>query len=493
MNKPLFEVDAKGLARIQGDKPKGRILAELWQNAKDEDGVKNVRLNVKLMQGRPLAQFSIEDDSPQGFSDLSHAYTLFAPSYKLDNPEKSGWMNMGEKLAIVGCKWFTIETTKGTVHFDVKNQVREEKRVKRPSGTIVTGLMRMNRQEYDEALAFLKTIIVPEGINFYINDALLPHRKPLHSFKVKLPTRITDEDNMAKMTVRETTVEVHEVAEGEEPFIYEMGIPVVEIPVKWSVNVKQKVLLNKDRDNVTPAYLRSLQVFVLNEMKDKLTAQDANENWVREAGSDERCTDEAINKVVTLRYGAKRVAFDPSDPEANAAAFADGATVIPSRGLSEGERKNAYRAGVLISAGKQYKTRTAYEGGHDADVVEFVNENKWTNNMRNVVDYSKWLAKELMGVDLTVRIVHPKCKLMHFAACYGNKELHFNLLKLGHSWFSRGITDDVNELIIHEFGHEYESNHLSESYYKALCKLGAKLTRLALEKPHEFKRYSSPR
>lgn len=65
MNKPLFEVDAKGLARIQGDKPKGRILAELWQNAKDEDGVQNVRLNVKLMQGRPLAQFSIEDDSPK--------------------------------------------------------------------------------------------------------------------------------------------------------------------------------------------------------------------------------------------------------------------------------------------------------------------------------------------------------------------------------------------------------------------------------------------
>ena len=40
------------------------------------------------------------------------------------------------------------------------------------------------------------------------------------------------------------------------------------------------------------------------------------------------------------------------------------------------------------------------------------------------------------------------------------------------AFFERGITDDVNELLIHEYGHHYEGDHLSEDYYKALCRVG---------------------
>jgi len=31
------------------------------------------------------------------------------------------------------------------------------------------------------------------------------------------------------------------------------------------------------------------------------------------------------------------------------------------------------------------------------------------------------------------------------------------------------------ELIIHEFGHYYSGNHLSEEYYDGLCTVGARL------------------
>jgi hypothetical protein len=43
------------------------------------------------------------------------------------------------------------------------------------------------------------------------------------------------------------------------------------------------------------------------------------------------------------------------------------------------------------------------------------------------------------------------------------------------------------DLIIHEFGHEYCSNHADANYYKALTKLGAKLKRMALDEPHKFR------
>ena len=33
-------------------------------------------------------------------------------------------------------------------------------------------------------------------------------------------------------------------------------------------------------------------------------------------------------------------------------------------------------------------------------------------------------------------------------------------------------------VLLHEFGHEYESDHLSASYHRALCRLGAKMRRL---------------
>ena len=44
--------------------------------------------------------------------------------------------------------------------------------------------------------------------------------------------------------------------------------------------------------------------------------------------------------------------------------------------------------------------------------------------------------------------------------------------------------DDVealDELLIHEYGHHYSNDHLSEKYHNALCRLGAKLKKLVLQ------------
>jgi hypothetical protein len=54
-------------------------------------------------------------------------------------------------------------------------------------------------------------------------------------------------------------------------------------------------------------------------------------------------------------------------------------------------------------------------------------------------------------------------------------------------WFEQGVTEEVDRLLIHEFGHQYSGDHLSEEYHDALCLLGARLKRLALEKPEALK------
>jgi len=122
-------------------------------------------------------------------------------------------------------------------------------------------------------------------------------------------------------------VNLYDPLPGEVPALYEMGLPIVETGDRWSVNIAQKAPLNRDRNNVRPAYLRAVRTLVLNEMHGRLTQDDANADWVRQAGSDSACSDEAIRKVLDLRFGEKRAAFDPNDPEANKRWVAEGGTL----------------------------------------------------------------------------------------------------------------------------------------------------------------------
>jgi hypothetical protein len=62
---------------------------------------------------------------------------------------------------------------------------------------------------------------------------------------------------------RETNVEVYEPEQGETAMLYELGVPVVETGDRNDVNILQKVPLNVNRDNVPPAYLRTVRTLLL--------------------------------------------------------------------------------------------------------------------------------------------------------------------------------------------------------------------------------------
>src|SRR5438093_11620731 len=115
--KNWFEVDRQGLAQILERKGKEFALFELVQNGWDEPGVTKVSVTLES-QGRNRARLVVEDDAPEGFKDLSHAFTLFAASAKKANPEQRGRFNLGEKLVLAICDEVTIMTTKGGLRFD---------------------------------------------------------------------------------------------------------------------------------------------------------------------------------------------------------------------------------------------------------------------------------------------------------------------------------------------------------------------------------------
>jgi hypothetical protein len=487
MSRPWFEVDKAGLGKQAQEHCRGRLIGELVQNALDEAGVTRIDITLTAVPGRPLADLTVADDSPEGFRDLAHAYTLFAPSYKRQNPEQRGQFSLGDKMVLAVCESASVATTTGTVLFDPEKGRVERPRQKRDRGSVFQGRIRMTRDEYTQVCDYLRSLLLPDHVAVTFNGQRLLPRKPVRTFEAALETLAADAEGVMRPRVRKAGVSLYEALPGEVPSLYEMGMPVVETGDRWHVSVGQRVPLNRDRDNVRSGYLQAVRVAVLNAAHELLaTDEDATAAWCKLAGADPRCSDEAVKHPVRLRFGDKVAAPDPSDPEAMKRFQAQGGTLVA--GLSKGEWANVRRSGAVPPAGRICPTAKPYSADPGARPVDLVPEAHWTEDMRHSAGYARLLAKELMGVEVTVSVVRTANA---FSACYGAGRLDLNLFRLGHAWFERGATEAVDRLLIHEFGHQYAGDHLSEEYHEALCRLGAALKRLALEKPEAMRCFTT--
>lgn len=187
----------------------------------------------------------------------------------------------------------------------------------------------------------------------------------------------------------------------------------------------------------------------------------------------------AVREIVAKRYGADAVSYDPSDVEANKIAYSQERQVIHGGAFSKTVWAKIRENEIVKPAGQVTPSAKAWSGEGDPNATafdEWIPESKWTDGMKRIAALSIVLAKELMRVDIEVRF----CSSTHLlgAAAYGSRQLSFNKLRLGASWFDQPqFSEPILSLIIHEFGHEYSNDHLSKEYYHALCDLGARLIR----------------
>lgn len=467
-----FAVDKEGLARLMERKGKPSVILELLQNAFDEDGTTEVDIRLEPHALRGHSTLVVTDNAPNGFADPTHAFTLFAPSKKIGDATKAGRFNMGDKQVLALCRTATVISTRGGYEFT--EQGRRALRRRRDVGSEFSAVIRLTATERDEVAALLATILPPAGITTRFNGVPLAHREPVRTFTTTLRTEIADSEGVLRPTRRQTQVSLYDPAGDEAPHIYELGIPVVAHDSRWHVNIPQKVPLSFERNNVTPAYLRELRVAILNATADLLTSDDTTTGWVKEAVSDTRAEATAVEQVVTKRFGDKAVAYDPSDPEANAEAVLQGYTLVHGRTLSKDEWTQARRAGALKPAGQVTPSRKAKfsPGGTPPTPRE-----NWTPGMTRIADYAQALAKELLGIDLDVQFHSTP---QYFAAAFGDHQLTFNLMRLGHRWFNAPDQHAVDALLVHEFAHHRVSDHLSEAFHDECCRLGARLRDVAL-------------
>jgi len=474
-----FEVDKSGLSKLLERRGKSFVLFELIQNAWDQN-VTTVEVSFELIKGRHAATIIVADDDPNGFENLAHAFTLFAETAKKKDPGKRGRFVIGEKLVLASCEEAEVLTTSGGVKFTIDGD-RKSLRRRTEKGSVFSGIVKMTKSQFQEVCESADRLIPPSNIVTRFNGRLLKAEEPIASFEADLLTEVSDEKGYLRRTVRRTKVNLHKVKEGETAYLYEIGIPVVETGDTYHVDIQQKVPLNMDRDNVTPAYLRTVRTLVFNNTYDLLQEEDVNQTWAKEATSDERCKGEAVTKSLNLRFGQKRVIYDPSDIEANKRAVSEGYNVIHGSQLSKAEWENVRRTGTTLPAGQVTPTRP--------DKVIKATEVQPTDQMKRVIEFSRTVAEKLMAVNLRVTILEGESII---GADYGGSgstgHLRYNLTSLGHSFFDDFPSNQerVLSLLIHEFGHHYSSDHLSAEYHRALSDLGAKLTLMAINEPEVF-------
>lgn len=485
-----FEVDKQGLAKLLQRRGIGYALYELLQNAWDAKSVTQVDVMI-ARSPYGVTTLKVTDDSPVGFTNLDHAFTLFAESEKKDNPEKRGRFNLGEKLVLALAKDATISTTVGTVTFSAAGRKATDEA--RSSGSEIVVYLPISREQHDQIIEASTKVISPYGIRTSINGVITGDGFKLVAIpEAGLTTEISDGGGILRRTTRKTRVGILEVPEGEKAWIFEMGIPVSEHDGRWHYNVEQKVPLTFDREAVSDGFIRDLHALAFNTLYHELTVEDCNSSWTAVAVCRTGASLEGIRRYMDLRFSEKRVAYDPSDTEANKIAASEGYTVVTGSMLSKDIWSNVKLAGAIKPAGQVTPSNASVEFSAQGKDVDYPPE-KWSEGMKMIVEYTKTLGIHLLGFAPKVGILNDIT--LNVAACYGQQSFHYNVGRLGKTYFNRvaGKDEEVDSLILHEFAHEYCPDHLSHDYHEAICKLGAKLKTLALSKPEIFSFYARGR
>lgn len=465
-----FSVDRAGMRKVLAGRGVAPAVLELLQNALDEPGVTKVSISMSPIPNSRASRIQVEDDAPDGFADLSHAHTLYAESRKRSNALQRGKWCIGEKKALSLCDSAEVISTRGGFRFDDKGRHRLKRR--RDRGSLITMDLRMTAQERAEAERLLRLCIVPESIAVTFNGAPLSSRVPAYRGSATLPTELADAEGILRRRDRKADIALYRPEPGESPWLYELGLPVMELPDDaWSVDVGQKIPLNSDRDGVPDSFVRLVRAAVLNLTHGELDASQAASPWVRDALASEATTTEAATDALTARFGEKAVVFDPSDREANQRAVALGYQVIHGAHLSAAEWHRVRETGFARPAGQVTPTARPFsEGGKPLKMVE-----KLTPRHHALIDTMLRVAKRIgtrsYGVRLAADMGWP------FAACIDQAcDITFNVARHRLPDIGEALNADIVDTLLHEMAHrEGAESHLDEGFHRACTRLGGLL------------------
>ncbi|MGB3575715.1 MAG: hypothetical protein WBA08_06205, partial [Candidatus Sulfotelmatobacter sp.] len=475
----IFEVDVNNMRKIMAARDKIFIIREMVQNAWDENITRvDILLTPPDENGHSIIK--VTDDSPGGWLSLEHAYTMYAESTKANDPTKRGRFNEGEKNVLCLAIEASVTTVSGQVCFD-RTRGRWAGTERRKRGSEFYMKFELTQKEYASICQKTRLLIPPKDVVSTFNGVELVHRAPDLRFETRLRT-----PRDGRNEPRKTEVRLYNVAAGEQAWLYEMGIPVVELSDdKWHINVMQKMPVGRDRDNVNPSYIGDIRVAIFNEFYTKLSPQDASLLSIQAAASHPKSKTDAVKANLAARFGEKYALEDPTDPGSKEEFVSQGGTVIQRNDLSPEMKKRLRKIKDEQNPRKSFVKRTGELTPTNVKVTldKVVDPGDYDDDTANYVALVERLAPRVINRPVKAIVIDDPDAGIRGCFEFHSGEMHINL-------DCHDTSDNVANywLMIHEFAHNtVNSNaHLKDVFYKTEEEIAGKLLVLALNEPELF-------
>ena len=311
----VFEVDPEGWRESNAGRPPAHLVRELVQNVFDEAAT---RLAVTIAWDADTgATVDVVDDIEGGIRDPALIFTIWK-SDKTDSPTQRGRMGRGLK-ELISVADRTLIVTQGSPALLFErhrggNWERSSPRKVRPEKgtTIHAEAPSWKKRDVDAIVGYLRKMRPPAGLEFTVNGQVVGHAEATETYRMRLPTVVFTDDGdgrAARERMAETTVELFPE---EEPWIYEMGIPVERTDYPMSIDVGQRVPLREKRDTVTESYRKELFAKLLNIRIGLLSPDQMRDGHVlRAAEGSQYLSDEVKLKVANAWTEGRPFATTP--------------------------------------------------------------------------------------------------------------------------------------------------------------------------------------
>lgn len=257
-------------------------------------------------------------------------------------------------------------------------------------------------------------------------------------------------------TRRQTTIEFRKAVAGK-PYLYELGIPVVEIEGTHDINVCQKIPLSHDRTTVSLAFLKEVYAELLNALQGTADVEKLGAGIVKVALESDRITPETAKGVFHKMFGANAVIQSAFSPDANQEAARANCPIVSGRTFGA-EVNDKLRLGGVKTSEEVYGRHAV---NPDSSLTRDVKLVPTEQKHEKFLAYARMLANELFKDD-------PTFSPDDFVLEVGQIERHVHGVNYNRTRiiFNLSASIDFNKpvsacthLILHELAHCRGSGH----------------------------------
>lgn len=494
-------VSTEGFAAMNAGREPAHLVKELVQNALDAIGDRGGRIELTAEHRPGGLQITCRDNGC-GMGNLADIRTVFHTS-KTDSHLQRGRMGRGFKEMLCLAQEATVTSGGQRIEFVIKDSRRITRQAEvggneAVSGTLVRMLMPWDTEVIAELDEYFRRLLVPQGVELRVNGRTIEHREIAHRIEAKLPTELFDAGRWIR-PVRTTVIELVKTAGGEEPTVYEMGIPIC--PVEWDVhyhaNVQQRVPMNPCRDAVASGYLVKLHRSCLPLLLAEMNSEQVRADWVGSAVP--QCAQDIQREVIRRGFGDD---IARSVPPMGVRQFDEdareiGKTVIDTRQTSGGFRQilqehvpttrevvNQHNQSLVTAAAAGgFAVKDVYERADDASrqrrqLIESVGGKA---RVEAVMAFARWFCQKLLdGYETSdvCSVTLAQLRPVNAIATWSSDDV----LTLGIDtlWlWTEPFGEESLTTLIHEAAHHLNAHH-GRDFHKEMEKLAGRAARITL-------------